>query len=148
MSATYENARETLDAARTDLDAAAEGADPIPFAAAVAQVGTGEAILALAEEVEALVELLRERLPAPESTVDPDPDLGIGVCDVCETGVFPGQSVATTPDGGLRHGWCQPSTAPSLEELEAMGPRCVTCSIRRDLHRADLGHPWNGGGSA
>lgn len=65
MSAAYDVARGTLDAARDDLDVAAEGADPILFAAATAQVGTGEAILALAEEVEALVELLRERLPAP-----------------------------------------------------------------------------------
>lgn len=142
MSATYEDARETLD----DAEPREEGGLGLAERGIAAQIGTGRAVLALAEEVEALVELLRERLPAPESTVDPD--LGIGVCDVCETGVFPGQSVATTPEGGLRHGWCQPSTAPSLEELEAMGPRCVTCSVRRDLHRADLGHPWNGGGSA
>lgn len=91
MSATYENARETLDAARTDLDAAAEGADPIAFAAATATVGVGEAILALAEEVEAAVELLRERLTAPPGV------------EYFADGPRPATTSPAPPDPGVRY---------------------------------------------
>ena len=60
MSATYEAAiRDLNDASGVtgDLGLAERGI--------AAQIGTGRAVLALAEEVEALVELVRERLSAP-----------------------------------------------------------------------------------
>lgn len=60
MSATYEAAAATLSDA-ADL-ATSTSADHYP--AMLATLGTGRALLACAEELEALVELLRERLPA------------------------------------------------------------------------------------
>lgn len=67
MSATYEEAREALD----DAEPRQEGGLGLAERGIAAQVGTGRAVLAVAEELEALVELLRAHL-GPVQFVVPD----------------------------------------------------------------------------
>lgn len=86
MSATYEAAlRDLNDAAGVtgDLGLAERGI--------AAQIGTGRAVLALAEEVEALVELVREVLTRP--TVEYFAD-----------GPRPATTSPAPPDPGVRRG--------------------------------------------
>ena len=67
MSAAYDLAAHLLGRA----ESAAPETTPEDYALTLATIGTGRAVLAAAEELEALVELLRERLPErPEPRVE------------------------------------------------------------------------------
>lgn len=100
MSAQYATASTSLDAAARRI---VDGDDDTAVALAV--VGCGRMLAALAEEVEALVELLRERLPVPAAEGEAA-DV-VAECATCGEDILPGQAIGFSGEA-LRHGWCTP----------------------------------------
>lgn len=144
MSATYEAAiRDLNDASGVtgDLGLAERGI--------AAQIGTGRAVLALAEEVEALVELLRDRLaPGPCGHVVGDQ------CRGCDHAAHHGSAclaAVVAASGGLETCRCRFDEETSAQSPDVVcghrpgpaGPRCTLLEHPAAvLHADEHGNAW------